>query len=49
MLLGNVEVYWRIPNFLETTAGESGAWVVCQSTGDSCLEEIFIGEYLNIL
>ena len=32
-----------------TTVGESGAWVVCQSTGDSCPEEIFIGEHLNIL
>ena len=32
-----------------TTVGESEAWVVCQSTGDSCLEEIFTGEYSNIL
>ena len=32
-----------------TTVGGSGAWVVCQSTGDSCLEEIFTGEYSNIL
>ena len=32
-----------------TAVGESGAWVVCQSTGESCLEEIFTGEYSNIL
>ena len=32
-----------------TTVGESEAWVVCQSTGDSCLEEIFTEEYSNIL
>ena len=32
-----------------TTVGGSGVWVVCQSTGDFCLEEIFTGEYSNIL
>ena len=34
---------------LWTTAGEIGAWVIYQSSGDSCLEEIFTGEYSNIL
>ena len=50
LLQGKARIFWllnvRNPG---NAVGESGAWVVCQSTGDSCLEGIFTGEYSNIL